>query len=364
LLFCSKYIDHILYSYLVRLSGEVTLHVVCSRHSQESKQLAADGIRVTKLRPGSRFDRSYRAQIEELYKVDRWNLIHCFHGNAELSNLLLWNSRRIPLIGYRARIGNLGFLEAPAMYWSVRNPRIAAVAVPSRAVRAYLASFRFLKPRNVHVLPHGLDYDGMLQQARQPAGLRTRIGAGPDDLIVAVIGNLRPQKRFDVVVEAAERLRGEPIRFVHIGKDDGWSRRTNKLDNIAYLGFEDSPWGILGEADIAATTAENEAFGRANLEAMACGKPLIGADSGGLPDLIEPDVNGLLFEPGNARDFAAKLQVYVTDRRALRRHANGALERTAALFSTDRMLHRYRDLYSAVLRAAAILSPAIVALQE
>jgi L-malate glycosyltransferase len=233
----------------------------------------------------------------------------------------------------------------------VSHPPLGAVVAVSRGVKTYLESFRFLHPVNVHVINHGVNGEWLRAQIGAPFGLRRRLGVAAQALIVAVMANLRPYKRFDLVVRATEMLAGRNVHFVHLGEDRGWRAKAERLRNLHFLGYQKSPWSILDEADVFATTAHNEAFGRSNLEAMALGKPLIGSDAGGLPDLIEDGVNGRLFESKNAEDFADKVSFYEQDRDAVEQHSRNALDLAKRRFSSEVMADEYFSLYRQVLES-------------
>lgn len=349
LLFVTKYIDHILSFFLEQLSRDFELTIVVDQKTQWTERLASAGIELHHLSPRSKFDRSFREGIEALRRD--WDLVQCFHGNAELSNLIRWNRRRLPLVAYRARIGHLKFRENPTAWWNARNPSLAAVAAVSTAVKEYLESFRFLKAQNVHVLHHGINRPWVDSEIARTWGLRERLGIDQDALIVASLAALRPVKRFDYIVHAAEALAKEPVHFVHIGDPKGWDRKAAHLTNIHFIGRQTEPLPMLADADVFAMTSHNEAFGRANIEAMACGLPVIGSNTGGLLDIVEPGETGQLFETSSPDAFTDAVRSYLTDRDAVARHGRNAIARVDRLFSTERMTERYRNLYRSVLAA-------------
>ena len=277
--------------------------------------------------PRSRFDHRFQAEVERLYRAWPWDVIQSFHGNAQLANLIQWNTRKLPLVGYRAYIGHLKFRENPSTYWSVRNPNLAAVAAVSGAVKEYLEGFRILRPQNVHVISHGINRAWVDEQKTDRHDLRASLGLPNDAFIVLSMASLRPYKHFEVVVNAAKMLEGYPIHFVHAGNAKQWVDKASA--NIHFLGHQSKPFPILAATDIFASTSHNEAFGRSNLEAMACGKPLIGSRTGGLLDLIEDGVNGRFFESCDARDFADKVLFYYRDREAVKAHGAASIERVA-----------------------------------
>lgn len=349
LLFVTKYIDHILYFCLERLSSQMALTVVVDQENQWTRALASSGIALTYLKPRSKFDRRYQASIEALGGNGGWDLVQCFHGNAELANLIQWNRRRLPLVAYRARIGHLKFRENPTAYWNARNPGLAAVAAVSRAVKAYLESFAVLQPNNVRVVHHGIDRGWVDSELRQRYNLRPKLDIPADALIVISMAALRPVKRFEYIVHAAEQLEELPIHFVHIGEPRGWDDKARHLPKVRFLGRQAAPLPILADGDVFAMTSHNEAFGRANLEAMACGKPVIGSDTGGLLDLVEPGVTGQLFATARPDDFALAVRRYCEDRNSVLEHGKNALARVDRLFSSERMARDYLRLYADVL---------------
>jgi glycosyltransferase involved in cell wall biosynthesis len=103
----------------------------------------------------------------------------------------------------------------------------------------------------------------------------------------------------------------------------------------------------LQAADIFVFPTENEAFGIALIEAMACGLAVIGTAVGGVPDILEDEVTGLLIP---ARDFArlqAALLRLLHDAPLRRRLGAAARQQVQAHYSHDAVIGRYADLFSA-----------------
>jgi glycosyltransferase involved in cell wall biosynthesis len=346
ILFVTQYVDHILFFFLCDLARRADVLVLFEAENDWTRALGDNGVRAVRAVPRSRFDHRFQAQVERMYRAWPWDVIQSFHGNAQLANLIQWNIRKLPLVGYRAYIGHLKFRQNPCAYWSVRNPHLAAVAAVSGAVKEYLEGFRILRPRNVHVISHGINRAWVDAQKTDHHDLRAKLGLAGDAFIVLSMASLRPYKHFEVIVSAAKMLEGYPIHFVHAGDAKRWADKASA--NIHFLGHQNKPFPILAAADIFVSTSHNEAFGRSNLEAMACGKPLIGSRTGGLLDLIEDGVTGRFFESCDARDFADKVLFYYRDREAVKAHGAAAIERVADRFATEVMVRQYVDLYRSV----------------
>ena len=346
ILFVTGYIDHILFFFLRDLALHADVLVLFEAENEWTRALSDNGVRAVQAVPRSRFDGRFQEQVERLYREWPWDVIQSFHGNAQLANLIQWNTRNLPLVGYRAYIGHLKFRENPSAYWSVRNPNLAATAAVSGAVKEYLEGFRLLRPQNVHVISHGINRAWVDAQKTERYDLRAKLGLAGDAFIVLSMASLRPYKHFELVVSAAKMLEDHPIHFVHAGNAKHWVDKASA--NIHFLGHQTKPFPILDAADVFVSTSHNEAFGRSNLEAMACGKPLVGSRTGGLLDLIEDGVNGRLFESCDARDFADKVSFYHRDRDAVKAHGAAAIQRVADRFATEVMVRQYVDLYRAV----------------
>ena len=91
-----------------------------------------------------------------------------------------------------------------------------------------------------------------------------------------------------------------------------------------------------------------EAFGIVLLEAMASGKPVIASNVGGIPDIVEDNVDGLLVRAGDRRGLAAAMAALVADEGLRRRLAAGAL-RKAKAFTASRVVPRIEAVYREVL---------------
>lgn len=98
---------------------------------------------------------------------------------------------------------------------------------------------------------------------------------------------------------------------------------------------------------IAAVSSRTEAMSRVILEAMACGKPVIGSNVGGIPDIIRDGHNGLLFESEDHEMLAGKLKRLLDDEVLARRLGEEGF-RTAQRFSPDTYAETYRGFLAGI----------------
>jgi len=179
--------------------------------------------------------------------------------------------------------------------------------------------------------------------------------AAPDEFLLMHLSNFRPVKRIADVVEIFARVaKAVPARLALIG--DGPDRSTaewlaQKLgvsERVAFLGKQDRVHELLPLADLMLMPSEMESFGLAALEAMACETPAIATRVGGVPELIDDGINGLLFPVGDVDGMAAAAISILRDPE---RHAvmRKAARRTAQdRFCSTRILPRYVQFYESL----------------
>ncbi len=116
-------------------------------------------------------------------------------------------------------------------------------------------------------------------------------------------------------------------------------------ERVVMLGYRDELYESMFHADASLVCSRCEAFGRVTIEAMKLGRPVIGSNSGGTPELIDDHRTGLLYEPGNASDLTEKIRWMVD--RPQDRLLMGA---NAARYARERFtLERYGHDFAVVL---------------
>jgi glycosyltransferase involved in cell wall biosynthesis len=107
---------------------------------------------------------------------------------------------------------------------------------------------------------------------------------------------------------------------------------------------------INSAADVAVIPSRQEAFGQTVLEAQACGIPVVAFNIGGIPDIVEHDVNGYMARPFSPDDLACGIVQILVDKE--KRDAMSKKAREAALrkFSPNVVAKKYKEIYLEVLK--------------
>jgi glycosyltransferase involved in cell wall biosynthesis len=117
---------------------------------------------------------------------------------------------------------------------------------------------------------------------------------------------------------------------------------------VITTGFVDNVEAYLASADIFALPTMDEAFGLALVEAMACGLATVASRVGGIKDIVEPEANGLLIEPGDRTGLEHALRRLLADAALRERLAAAALATVTARYRSEAVLERYARLFFAL----------------
>ncbi|KAB7729300.1 N-acetyl-alpha-D-glucosaminyl L-malate synthase BshA [Rudanella paleaurantiibacter] len=205
--------------------------------------------------------------------------------------------------------------------------------------------------REVEVIPNFIDLTRFKRQNKDH--FKTAICPNGEKLVVHT-SNFRRVKRIDDAVMTFYHLRQQiPVKLLLAG--DGPERtRIQQLcrelgisDDVRFLGKLDAVEEILSVADLFLMPSENESFGLAALEALACEVPLITSNAGGLPELNIQGVTGFLSPVGDVADMV-KNALYILDDENLPRFKENALAR-AREFELSKILPMYEQHYERVL---------------
>ncbi len=136
-------------------------------------------------------------------------------------------------------------------------------------------------------------------------------------LSLCMVGSLHPSKGHADAIQALAFLSRQGIqarlqiagngRPTYIHQILRLANQLGVADYIKILGYQRDPKPLFRDADIVLICTRSEAFGRVAVEALSMGCPVIGTRSGGLPEIIEPGVTGLLYSPGHPAELAEQI---------------------------------------------------------
>jgi glycosyltransferase involved in cell wall biosynthesis len=182
---------------------------------------------------------------------------------------------------------------------------------------------------------------------------------------VLYVGRFEPRKGIDVLLRAIPSIlkRIPNISFILAGEDLDNRYKKEFLENndlfdrdrVTFAGKVgyDSLREMYRCCDIVVAPSRYESFGLVYIEAMSYGKPVIGCSAGGVPEVIENGVTGLLVRPGDVDDLKEKIVQLAKDETLCEQMGKNARERVERLFSVDRMVAQTLKNYEEILSRAS-----------
>ena len=153
---------------------------------------------------------------------------------------------------------------------------------------------------------------------------RKNLGFSKNDFIAGLIGRLEESKGQHLLIDALHTAKqnGHNIKALIVGHEmnpgyrDQLKSQANKLgvlDNITFQDFTSEPQQLMQLCDCVILASGQETFGLVLPEAMRSGVSVIGSNSGGVPEIINHEKTGLLFETGNSDNLYLQIEKLYLD---------------------------------------------------
>jgi len=182
-----------------------------------------------------------------------------------------------------------------------------------------------------------------------PGGASSSSGSGD---YVAYIGRISPEKDILTLVEAASRLGDVPFKFAgsFYRMPEVPKQKPNNCDFLGQLNAEDLNQFYHDARMVVFATRCYEGFPTVLLEAMSYGLPIICSRIGGLPEIVDDGVTGLLYEPCNVADLTEKIQTLWQDPSLCRKLGEAGRQKLQEEYAADRLLDRLLGIYESVIQ--------------
>ncbi|MGC9190974.1 MAG: glycosyltransferase [Candidatus Micrarchaeia archaeon] len=219
--------------------------------------------------------------------------------------------------------------------------------VPSEAIKA-LVSRKGI--RNAVTIPNGIDTK-RFNPGVDGSAIREHLLGHSKKKIVFYVGRLSKEKHLDVLIKAIKRLDSDYMLVVGgTGPAMDYYKnlvgRLNMHDRVKFVGFIDDKLlpKYYKAADLLCLPSTFETQGIVSLEAMAVGKPVVGADYLALHEMIKNGKNGEKFKPGDAVSCASKIEKVINNIDAYKETVS-----TAKMYSVENIASKLIDLYKEML---------------
>ncbi|MDH7480457.1 MAG: glycosyltransferase family 4 protein [Armatimonadota bacterium] len=235
----------------------------------------------------------------------------------------------------RALIGGMGW------FFSRFTNKIITV---SNALRNELISQQKIEPSKIVTIYNGVTF----------APVERKIKNG---MLVGTVSRLAPQKGVDYFIHAAALIAKQfpEARFCIVG--DGPQRQSLELlaeslrirDKIEFLGFRRDALDIVRTFDVFVLASTRESFGLTLVEALSQEIPVVASRTGGIVEIVDNEISGLLAEPGNPHEIANQVCRLLADPNLARQLAETGSRLVRERFSSEVMIKETQKLYMEIL---------------
>jgi glycosyltransferase involved in cell wall biosynthesis len=321
-------------------------------------ELVAQGVECTCLEVRREQDLRWAWRLRALLSEKRFDVVHVHSPYAATIARLVVRSlpgARRPGLVYTTHNNWRSFRPLTRALNGLTLPLDDADVVVSN--EAHASVWPRLRNR-VEVVEHGVVLDDIAARRECRDDVRAELGLARDDVVVGTVANLRANKDWPNLLDAARRVVDhEPrCRFVGVGQGPleaevrDLHARLGLDDRVLLLGHRDDAVRVMAACDVFVLASYYEGLPVAVMEAMALGLPVVATAVGGVPEMITDGVEGLLVPPRDPGALARAIERLARD--PSRRAAMGAAARASAarydiVDAVRRLEVIYRDISAA-----------------
>lgn len=190
---------------------------------------------------------------------------------------------------------------------------------------------------------------------RNPGILKEQFGIEEDEKVIIHVSNFRKIKNLPHIIDAFMKIRENmKVKLLLVGDGPEKHRVMDQvkespyMKDVLFLGKQENLAELYAISDLKLLLSQQESFGLVLLEAMACGVPCIGSAVGGIPEVIDHEVDGYIVELGDTDAVAEYAVNLLSDEEKLQRFRQAAIRAVDEKFHSSKIVEQYEKLYEKV----------------
>ena len=349
---------------LAGLTKTETVLLACFVEGPFAREAEALGI-PTRVFPGS--VPAVVRQLAELIRTEGFELIHCHGARANLVGALLKKRCGLPTVTTVHSDYRLDYMGRPLAALTYGNINKTALRrmdfwIGVSQTTVDMLHERGFDPNRTFVISNGVPFDLGAPALDREAYLRS-LGIEPEPgmTVFGIAARINPVKDMGTLIRAfAKTVAVCPSARLIIAGDGEQRKQMEELANqlcpkgtVVFAGWISDTHSFYSAIDVNMLTSLSEGFPYALPEGASRRCATIASRVGGIPGLVEHEVNGLLFTPKDVDTLAAYMLRYAQDPALAKAHADRLYEKARALYSVEATVARQKEIYDAVLRRTA-----------
>lgn len=236
------------------------------------------------------------------------------------------------------------------------------IVAMSESIRQDIIAHDHIEPSKIIVVRNGVDTE-LFSPAGTAGSIRNELGLGENETIIGFVGRLVPAKGLQYLLEAfaemKKQIAGSKLLIVGSGQLmellRGMVHEKGLKDDVVFAGERSDIPQLLAVMDIFVMPSIAEGLPNALLEAMAAGKPVLVTCAGGMGEVIQNGINGLVVPVSDPAALSEGLRRIAGDRGSAKKMGAAAREDILEHFSIRATARSWEDLYLSLLRGKGIV---------
>jgi glycosyltransferase involved in cell wall biosynthesis len=241
------------------------------------------------------------------------------------------------------------------------NKFSSSIIYVSKTLLQYYSSYNLVDILKSKVIYNGIDTNRFRKDRKftRKFNIRKEFRVSNDDIIVGSVGDLRPVKGYDILIEAAKRLKEDNynnIKFFISGSVTShfeyYQTMLAKYDldgRVFFIGHLKNIPEFLDQIDIYLLPSITEGFSLSTVEAMAMELPVIVTKSGGPEEIVKNKKNGILINTNSSIDIVNSIRLLLKNDKLSGEISLNARQEVINRFSIQKMIKQYMILYDELL---------------
>ena len=302
--------------------------------------------------------RSYNFYAKQIALYTRQHSIDMVHNNtaAVLEGIYLKRKLKLPLIWHVHEI--IVKPKAISDFINMLMGRYAdKIVTVSQAVANHIKQSPFIKDSQVEVIYNGVD--NAVYYPMDASSIREKFDIAQDALVIGMIGRVNAIKGQNDFIEAVEPLlekNEQAVAFLAGGVFPGEEWRLEELDKriasssvvsqIHRIDYYDKTSELYNMFDIfVLPSIKPDSLPTVVLEAMACSKPVVGYNNGGIAEMVVDDKSGCLVKPNRPQELSNAISLLLDSSEKREKFGRVGYQRQKELFSLESYIKNFSELY-------------------
>lgn len=329
--------------------------IICclNEKGQFASELEQAGIKVIALHKKGPLDLSIIGKIRRVIRENKIDVVHTHLWGANLWGRIAAKKAKVPVIIVTEHNEDVWKKAHHFMLDRWLSKRTDAIIAVSKAVKEFYVR-RGIPGSKIQVIYNGVGASGKWGQVPSSRSKITSAGSVP--ICLAIIGRLVRQKGHGYFLETLKALvKNHKVQGLIIGSGPmdeelrALAKSYNLNGSVKFLGLRDDVNQLLSTIDILVMPSLREGLPMVALEAMSYGIPVVGFSVGGMPEVVEDGVTGVLVAPQDNKALTAGIERLLKDRALAQRMGENARKRVEERFSLKEMINSTERLYQSCL---------------